>query len=144
MVIVTDTLLTAKCLQLLSYKKGPKVPPLYPPTKPTSGTTLFPHVIQGHGQLAESPLCDRLFVMIMHLVIHQTLLPWKTKRKKSVNRKKGRTRKTATRKWKDHRKIFWLKMQRHENSSGSAHELVVRIFKRQLWWTETFANASVI
>lgn len=28
--------------------------------------------------------------MIMHLVIHQTLLPWKTKRKKqSVNRKKA-------------------------------------------------------
>lgn len=89
-VIVTDTLLTAKCLQLLSYKKRAKSSAPVPANQPPSGTTLFPHVIQGHGQLAESPLCDRLFVMIMHLVIHQTLLPWKTKREKqSVNRKKA-------------------------------------------------------
>lgn len=39
----------------------------------TSGTTPFPRVIQGHGQLAQSPLYDKLFVIIMHHVIHHAM-----------------------------------------------------------------------
>lgn len=66
------------------------------------------------------------------------------KGEKAQCKQKKQNKENSHQKWKDYRKIFWLKMQQHKNSSGAAHELIVRIFKRQLWWTETFANASVI
>lgn len=118
------------------YKTGNTTGPVVPPSVPTSGTTLFPHVIQGHGQLAESPLYDKLFVIIMHLVIHQALE--NKGERQSVNRKRRNKEPEMERL---NRNVLGKKRSATKTDAGAAR---CTFFKRQLLEVETFTNASLI
>lgn len=124
MLSVTNATLAAECLRLHVYKTGNTTGPVVPHSVPTGGTTLSPHVIQGHGQLAESPLHDKLFVIIMHLVIHQAF--GKQRRKAECKQKKAEQ---GTRNGKIKQKCFWGKRSDTKTDAGAAR---CTFFKRQL------------
>lgn len=117
------------------YKTGNTTGPVIPPSVPTGGTTLFPHVIQGHGQLAESPLHDKLFVIIMHLVIYQAF--GKQRRKAECKQKKAEQ---GTRNGKIKQKCFGENAATQKQTQGQH----VAHFLRDNYQPETFTNASLI